>query len=95
MSMSYFVPNDPETLVRRESWRRLFAELIEDARRSTGRKVRHAARLAGMEITEWLAIETGYKRPGTADIQQIAPVLRMSRDQLSRLVHLCREAWPE
>jgi hypothetical protein len=95
MSIGYFVPNTPEALLRRESWRRLFADLIEGARRATGRKVRHAARLAGMEITEWLAIETGYKRPGPADIHQMAPVLRMSRDQLSRVVHLCREAWPE
>jgi hypothetical protein len=95
MSMNYFIPIDPEALIRRETWRRLFADLIEGARRATGRKVRHAARLAGMEITEWLAIETGYKRPGAVEIDQMAPVLGMSRDQLSRLVHLCREAWPE
>src|SRR5438067_1054794 len=95
MSMTCSLPNNPEALLFREIWRRLFADLIEGMRHATGRKVRHAARLAGMEITEWLAIETGYKRPGAVEIDQMAPVLRMSRDQMSRLVHLCREAWPE
>ena len=95
MSMKRSLSNAPEAVVVREIWRRLFADLIEGARRATGRKVRHAARLSGMEITEWLAIETGYKRPGAVEIDQMAPVLGMSRDQMSRLVHLCREAWPE
>ena len=95
MSMSYFVPNTPEILLRRESWRRLFADMIEAARRGAGRKIGEAARLAGMKISDWLAFETGYKRPDEAEIDQMAPVLHMSNDQMARLVHLCREAWPE
>jgi hypothetical protein len=93
--MNSFVPNTPEVVLRRESWRRLFADMIEAARRGTGRKIGQAARLAGMEISEWLVIETGYKRPDEVEVDQMAPVLHMSHDQMARLVHLCHEAWPE
>ena len=78
-----FNPQTPECQIRRESFRRLFADIIENARRATGRKIGQAARLAGMELTEWLAVETGYKRPDELELHSMAPVLAMSRTRCS------------
>ena len=93
--MTNFYPHDPESQIRRESWRRLFADIIETARRATGQKIGQAARLAGMELTEWLAVETGYKRPDEFDLHSMAPVLAMSPAQMQWIVSLCEEAWPD
>ena len=59
MSMHLNVQDDL-SLARRQAWGRLFGSCIEKTREAGGRSVEEAAHLAGMEASQWAAIEDGY-----------------------------------
>jgi hypothetical protein len=67
--------------------------MIQNARELCGRSLEETAQLAGMEITEWLAIEAGQVPSGTTWLRSMADALALSYDQISSMVLLCREAW--
>ena len=46
--------------IRRRVWGQMFGRLIQGARETGGRSIEETARLAGMEVSEWEAIEAGY-----------------------------------
>ena len=52
-----------------------------------------AAQLAGMEASEWVAIEGGSVPQTTAQLRAMAGTLEISYDKLLNLVLLCRDAW--
>ena len=79
--------------LRRQMWGRLFGLGIRENRRNAGLSVEEAARLSGMEVSEWTAIEDGYVPQTAAQLRSIAGTLEISYDRLLSLVLLCREAW--
>jgi transcriptional regulator with XRE-family HTH domain len=78
----------------RRFWTRTFSTGIEKARNATGRSIEEAARLAGLELSEWMALEAGAWLPQTSEqIRAIAGALDMSYDRLASFVLLCWSAW--
>jgi transcriptional regulator with XRE-family HTH domain len=71
----------------------LFGCGIRENRENAGLSVEQAARLSGMEVSEWAAIEDGYVPQTTAQLRSIAGTLEISYDRLLNLVRLCRQAW--
>ena len=78
---------------RRQFWSRIFGHMIENAREQSGRSLEETAELAGMEVTEWLAVEAGYVPSGTTWLRPMADALALNYDQIASMVVLCREAW--
>jgi hypothetical protein len=61
-SMRQFASLPPSYVpdLRREVWGRIFGEGIQGTRESAGLSIEAAAKLAGMEASEWMAIEQGH-----------------------------------
>ena len=55
-----FYGQDDLDSVRRLVWGRLFGQCVEKTRQAAGRSVAEAAHLAGMEASEWSAVEAGF-----------------------------------
>jgi hypothetical protein len=49
--------------------------------------------LAGIEISEWAAIEDGYVPQDQNRLRAMAAAMEISFDRIAMLVLLCREAW--
>ena len=81
---------DPFATARRHIWRRLFGGLVEETRQAKGYTVSEAARLAGIEFSQWLAIEAGYVPADEGQLRSMAAALEMSFDQLLLLVLICQ-----
>ena len=79
--------------LRRQIWGRMFGRGIRANRQNLGLPIEEAARLSGMEVSEWAAIENGYVPQTTDQLRSIAGTLEISYDRLLNLVLLCREAW--
>ncbi len=80
--------------ITRRLWTRIFAEGIQKARLAIGRSIEETARLAGMELSEWMALEAGGLLPQTSEqIMAIAGALEMSYQRLANFVLLCWAAW--
>ena len=79
--------------LRRQVWGRLFGRGIQEARSKAGLSVEEAARLSGIEASEWAAMEEGCVPQTTDQLHSIAGTLEISYDRLLNLVLLCREAW--
>lgn len=93
MSISTLSPS-----VRSQAWRQIFAGMIEDRREALGRSQVEAARLAGMESSEWAAIEAGYLpedlfSDGSARLRSVAAALEVRFEDMALLVFICQDAW--
>ena len=75
------------------SWRRLFGIMIQDVREFTARSVEEAAQLAGMESSEWAALEDGDIVVDPAWLRPMADSLGIRFDQMQTMVHLCQFVW--
>jgi transcriptional regulator with XRE-family HTH domain len=72
----------------------IFASGIENARMAAGRSINEAARLAGMELSEWMALEAGGLLPQTPEqLRAIAGALAVDFDWMASWVLLCWSAW--
>lgn len=77
----------------RRFWTSVFAGGVENARMAAGRSINEAARLAGMELTEWMALEAGALLPQSSEqLRAIAGALQMDYDRLAGFVRLCWSA---
>ena len=81
--------------VSRDGLRRLFGSMVQDRRETIQRPVEDCARLAGMESSEWAAVEAGYVPADPAKLRSMAAALEIRYDQLLMMVHLCQDAWAE
>lgn len=81
----------PQTSVLRRFWGDVFGKAIEHNRQARGLSLKDAARLAGMELSEWAALEAGPVPRTDAELHTIAGVLEIGYDQLFNLP--CRDAW--
>lgn len=79
--------------VRRQTWGRLFGYCIKEARENTGLSIEEAARLSGMESSEWMAIEEGTVPQDINQLRAMADAMEVSFDEIASLVLLCRDAW--
>ena len=78
---------------RRRYWAGIFADAIRETRQDLGLSVEDIAKLAGMETSEWAAIEAGYVPIRTARLRSMAGALEVRYDRLIMLVLFCRDAW--
>jgi transcriptional regulator with XRE-family HTH domain len=90
-----FRPLSPTYLpeLRRQSWGRLFGLGIRASRTEAGLTIEEAARLSGIELSEWMAIEDGHVPQETDRLRSMAAVLEVSSEKMLNWVALCREAW--
>ncbi len=79
--------------LRREAWGRLFGLSIRESRKGAGLTIEQAAPLAGIEVSEWEAIEHGYVPQDQNLLRAMAATMEISFDRIAMLVMLCREAW--
>jgi transcriptional regulator with XRE-family HTH domain len=79
--------------LRRQIWGRMFGRGIRANRQNLGLSIEEAARLSGMEVSEWATLEEGCVPQTTDQLHSIAGTLEISYDRLLNLVLLCREAW--
>jgi len=77
----------------RQFWAAIFAKAIQYNRQARGLSVQDAAQLAGMEVSEWAAIEAGAVPRTEGELYAIAGTLEIGYDRLFNLVLLCRDAW--
>ena len=97
MIMTYSVSKrlQPTLNASRDGLRRLFGSMVQDSREMIQRSVEDCARLAGMEPSEWAAIEAGYVPADPSKLRSMAAALEIRYDQLLMMVHLCQGAWTE
>ncbi len=93
MSIEIYVQDDPQA-ASRESWGRLFGACIEKTREACGRSLEEAARLSGMETSEWAAIEAGYV-PDPRQLHPMSDALGLRHDKIAMLAFLCQGAWKQ
>ena len=95
MSTSRFMSPalSPSASVLPRSMRQLFGAMVQDRREILGRTADEAAWLAGMEASEWLAVEAGHIPADPARLRAMAAALEIRFDQMAMLVYLCQEAW--
>jgi transcriptional regulator with XRE-family HTH domain len=91
MSMEVYVQYSTR-LARRQSWGRLFGNCIEKTREACGRSLEEAARLSGMETSEWAAIEAGCV-PDPALLHPMSDALGLRYDKIAMLAFICQGAW--
>jgi transcriptional regulator with XRE-family HTH domain len=77
----------------RQSMGRLFGSCIQSTRKMAGLSLEEAARLSGMEISEWMAIEDGYVPQDVNRLRAMAETMQISFEQIGTLVLVCRAAW--
>ena len=91
MSMMIYVQDAPRA-ASRESWGRIFGACIEKIREASGHSLEEAARLSGMETSEWMSIEAGFV-PDPSQLQPMSDALGVRRDKIMMLAYLCQGAW--
>ena len=84
--------------VSRRAWRQIFGGMIRERREAIGRSVEDAARLSGMESSEWAAIEAGHipadlVSDDGARFRSMADALEVRFEDMALLVYLCQGAW--
>jgi transcriptional regulator with XRE-family HTH domain len=78
---------------RRRYWAGVFAYTIRQERLEIGLSVEDIARLAGMEPSEWAAIEAGHVPTRLDQLRSMAGALEVRYDRLLMVVLYCRDAW--
>lgn len=72
---------------------RLFGIMIQDVREFTACSVEEAAQSAGMESSQWAAVEDGHIVVDPAWLRPMADALGICFDQMVAMVHLSQFAW--
>jgi transcriptional regulator with XRE-family HTH domain len=93
MSTSLNMQNDPD-FTRRQAFGRLFGSCIEKTRQACGRSLEEAARLSGMETSEWAAIEAG-RVPDPGQLHPMSDALGLRYDKIAVLAFICQDAWEQ
>ncbi len=92
--MSMIINNQEDfNRVNHQVWGQLFGLFIQKGREKGSRSVKEAAGVAGMEQSEWLAVEAGRVPETAAQLLSMAGALEFSDVQLANVTCLCRDAW--
>ena len=94
MSMHFNVQDDL-SLARRQAGGRLFGSCIEKTREAGGHSVEEAAHLAGMEASQWAAIEGGYVPADSTQLRSMAGALECGYEKIALLAFICQGAWEQ
>ena len=78
---------------RRAVWGRMFGFGIQGARKKANLSIAEAARLSGMQVSEWTAIEEGTVPQDINQLRAMTDAMAISFDTIANMVLLCREAW--
>jgi len=89
--MSLSLPSSSH--LERQSMGRLFGHCIGETRENAGLSIEEAARLSGMKVSEWMAIEEGTVPQDINRLRAMADAMQISFDQIGTLVLVCRAAW--
>ncbi len=89
--MSLSLPSSDELF--RQSMGRLFGFGIQEARKKADLSIEEAARLSGMEASEWMAVEEGSVPQDINRLRAMADAMQISFDKIATLVLVCRAAW--
>lgn len=79
--------------IRRRSMGRLFGFCIQETRENAGLSIEEAARLSGMEISEWMAIEAGTVPQDVNQLRAMAETMQIKFEVIASMVLVCRAAW--
>lgn len=88
------VSRTPSPVIR-NAWRELFGSMIQERREALGLSVEEAARLAGMESSEWAAVESGGVAADQDRLRAISDAIEVGFDEMALTVYLCQGAWAE
>jgi transcriptional regulator with XRE-family HTH domain len=67
--------------------------IIQAARENAGLSIEDAARLSGMELTEWMAIEDGSVPREVNQLRAMAETMQVNFDRMASWVLVFRDAW--
>ena len=93
MSMMFYGQDNLEPVCRLV-WGRLFGQCVGKTREAAGHSVEEAARLAGLETSQWAAVEAGYV-PDPAKPRPMADALELGYNKIATLAVLCRDGWEQ
>src|SRR5512135_3657374 len=95
MTHRMFAPLPPSYIpeIRRQSMGRLFGSCIEETRMNAGLSIEDAARLSGMAVSEWMAVEAGQVPQDLNQLRAMAEAMQVSFDKIASMVLVCRGAW--
>ena len=93
LNMFASLPSSYTPEIRRQSMGRLFGRGICACRERAGLSVEEAARLSGMEVSQWMAIEDGSVPQDVNQLRSMAAAMEVSFDKIATLVLVCRGAW--
>ena len=93
MSITFNMQDD-FPLARRQARARLFGSCIEKTREAGGHSIEEAAHLAGMEASQWAAIEDGYV-PDPSKLRPMAGALECGYEKIALLAFICQGAWEQ
>jgi transcriptional regulator with XRE-family HTH domain len=79
--------------LRRTVWGRMFGHCIRETRKKAGLSIEGAARLSGMECSEWMAVEEGTVPQDINRLRVMTDAMAINFDKIATLVLVCREAW--
>ena len=79
--------------IRRQSMGRLFGLCIQAARKNAGLSIEDAARLSGMELSEWMAIEDGTVPKELNQLRAMAETMQVNFDHMASWMLVFRDAW--
>lgn len=85
---------DNGATIRRQTWGRMFGWGIAQARNNnTGMSIEQAAEAAGIEASEWRAVEEGHVPTDQDRLLAMAEAVHFRQDQIALWVLMCGEAW--
>lgn len=88
------VPRSPRAAAfRRRVWGRIFGDGLREVRVREGRSIEEAAEAAGMEVTEWEAVEAGQVPENWEKARRMADAISADPSWMATLVMFCQEAW--
>jgi hypothetical protein len=95
MTRRMFAPLPPSYIpeIRRQSLGKMFGFFIQETRLSAGLSVEEAARLSGMAVSEWMAVEAGQVPRDLNRLRALAEAMEISFDKIASMVLVCRGAW--
>jgi hypothetical protein len=87
------LPSSRRAVAERQFWGKVFGGLVRIIRMKDSRSLEEIAQAAGMEASQWEAMEAG-KVPRTwEEACGMAEALGMNRSGMASLVILCAGAW--